>query len=222
MIEVSVTSPFVAAVARFAQSASTPRKALALVGSTTRLHAISLFALAATGCGAAASPPAAPEPPPVAPVGSTASGSTDSAAEKSMDAEAKAMLVQIGRDAAAAYEREELPANFTMKPGVVMSVVHNLCPSAKRVPDTLAKLAPTYASTTADWSGDPGWACLKFALSGPQGVQYEVVADPRALTFDAFARRKSATQTVEMSIHGERAAGNALKIGEVQVKRLPQ
>ncbi len=50
---------------------------------------------------------------------------------------------------------------------------HELPPTSKAVPPTLAHVAGhTYESVLADWS-DPAFACAKFAVAGPQYFQYQ-------------------------------------------------
>jgi hypothetical protein len=66
---------------------------------------------------------------------------------------------------------------------------HALCPSAAAVPAALASVKDQpYASTAADWS-TAGWKCAVFDLSGGQQVfQYELVTDPKAMTYEVIAR----------------------------------
>ena len=89
-------------------------------------------------------------------------------------AEARNSLGQIAKDAAVAYEREELSSDGT--------VVHRICPSASSpVPADRATIsARKYQSSTSDWEVDKaksaGFACLRFEMSAPQYYQYEYIA----------------------------------------------
>lgn len=55
---------------------------------------------------------------------------------------------------------------------------HRVCPSASRaVPPVAAQIASRkYMSTTSEWEGDEGWACLRFAMTTPQYYQYRYEA----------------------------------------------
>jgi type IV pilus assembly protein PilA len=99
-------------------------------------------------------------------------------------AEAKNSLGQIAKDAASAYEREELSTDGTVK--------RRICPSASaRVPaDPSMVRGRKYQSTAAEWqadlAADAGFACLKFEMSSPQYFQYEYEATPTGFTARAF------------------------------------
>jgi hypothetical protein len=115
--------------------------------------------------------------------------------QQSIDAEAKNALRRIAKSMIVAYEREQLGPEGSV-------IVHKLCPPAKAIPDALAKLAPQYASTNADWMKDAGWSCLKFEMSAPQRFQYEVRVDA-GKSFVAYARRTTDDGAVEYSLGGE-------------------
>lgn len=131
--------------------------------------------------------------------------------QKSIDVEAKNALRFIAKDMVAAYEREQLG------PGG-KSVVHKLCPSAKPVPDALAKLSPQYASAEGDWMKDAGWSCLKFEMSAPQRFQYEVKVDG-GKSFVAYARRTTEQGLLEFSYGGEVKNDAVVLWPEVREKR---
>jgi hypothetical protein len=96
-------------------------------------------------------------------------------------AEARSSLGQIGRDAAAAYERESSPGPL-----------HRLCPSASRsVPDSVVMVSgKKYASSAAEWQVDAGrhagFACLRFSLATPQYYMYSYKARGTGAPGDQF------------------------------------
>lgn len=99
-------------------------------------------------------------------------------------AEARNSVVQIGKDAAEAYEAEA--------PGSTGGAAHHrMCPSASRpVPSSLAQVSgKKYQSSPADWevdaASDAGFACLKFELDMPQYYQYSYAATPTSFTATA-------------------------------------
>jgi hypothetical protein len=88
-------------------------------------------------------------------------------------AEAKNTVAAITRAAAAAFEREQMPA-----PGQANAPLHALCKSAQPVP-TAVPHGVKFASQPSEWeTGDAqrGWRCLKFALSAPQYYRYTYTA----------------------------------------------
>jgi type IV pilus assembly protein PilA len=84
-------------------------------------------------------------------------------------AEARNALGQIGKDAAAAFERD-----------------HALCPSGSRpVPASMnAVRGLKYQSAASDWDVDrarnAGFACLRFSMSAPQYFQYSYTSQGSA------------------------------------------
>ena len=88
-------------------------------------------------------------------------------------AEARNSLGIMAKDAAAAYETAR-EADGTRA----------LCPSARTpVPTSLKDVsAKKYLSSPSDWSGDPGFACLGFALSSPQYYQYNYTSTGTGFT----------------------------------------
>jgi type IV pilus assembly protein PilA len=96
--------------------------------------------------------------------------------------EARNALGQLVKDASAAYEREEMSP--TLQIDVAAPLAHQLCKSASTpVPASARAIAALkYQSTSDEWFTDRtkrnvGFACLKFALSAPQILQYDYQMD---------------------------------------------
>jgi type IV pilus assembly protein PilA len=91
--------------------------------------------------------------------------------------EARNSLGQIGKDAAAAFERETMTASI-LGLGQKTLLARSLCKSASAsVPSTTAMIrGAKYQSLTSDWSvdavGNSGFACLKFVMDQPQYYLY--------------------------------------------------
>jgi type IV pilus assembly protein PilA len=98
-------------------------------------------------------------------------------------AEARTAVGRITKDAASAWDRESI-SQTTIALGSTATIAHSLCPSAAAVPGTPPP-AGKYQSTPANWSGDPGWSCLRFSMDGPQYFSYAYTADDT--TFSAVA-----------------------------------
>jgi type IV pilus assembly protein PilA len=93
-------------------------------------------------------------------------------------AEAKEMLGRLGKDATAAYQRENM-AGSVLSAGGTADAVHQLCASAPRTPADVPKNAKAQTSPD-DWKGkDNPWNCLKFSISDPTyyAYAYEKVSD---------------------------------------------
>lgn len=88
-------------------------------------------------------------------------------------AEARTGVGRIAKDATSAFEREQMAAG-PITPGQSADIGRSLCPSVTNtVPDALAKVAAKkYQSSVNEWSGDPGWACLRFSMTEPQYFMY--------------------------------------------------
>jgi hypothetical protein len=125
-----------------------------------------------------------------------------------VDDEATIELDQIGKDLNAAYDHMRLVPGTT-------KIERTFCASARPVPDSLDKLAPTYQSSQADWSGG-GWDCARYNKMEPQALQYEVVADVNAKTFVAYARRRVGAVTIEYSLSGAVKGGVVAVAPEIQ------
>ena len=93
-------------------------------------------------------------------------------------AEARTAIGRIAKDAASAWDRENM-AGAVLDPGGTAVNSKTLCPTAAAVPDDQALIANRkYQSTTAEWKGT-GWSCLRFTMDGPQYFQYIYEANPR-------------------------------------------
>ncbi len=107
-------------------------------------------------------------------------------------AEARSAVGRMAKDASSAFEREVMAGNF-IPVGTSRAIGRQLCPgSAASVPAALLAVAgQKYQSSTTEWSGDPGWSCLRFSMQEPQYFQYtyEVPGDVSLAggTFTALA-----------------------------------
>jgi type IV pilus assembly protein PilA len=99
-------------------------------------------------------------------------------------AEARTAVGRITKDAASAWDRESMSQSLIALGGSV-EIAHSLCPDAAAVPDAPPP-ASKYQSTPSDWSGDAGWACLRFSMDGPQYFSYAYNSDDT--TFSAVAQ----------------------------------
>jgi type IV pilus assembly protein PilA len=100
-------------------------------------------------------------------------------------AEAKEMLGRIGKDAAAAYQREQM-AGTVLQLGQSSEATHRLCPNAAQVPTDVPQ-SKKYQSDPDEWKNDPGWSCLKFSISDPQYYAYKYEKDENDTGFSAYA-----------------------------------
>ncbi len=95
-------------------------------------------------------------------------------------AEARDALGRIGKDASAAYTRENMAATV-MELGGVAGISNRLCDTAANtVPAAKASIAgQKYQSKPSEWAtGDQvtGWTCLKFSMQDPQYFMYGYTA----------------------------------------------
>jgi type IV pilus assembly protein PilA len=91
-------------------------------------------------------------------------------------AEARTALGRIAKDAQSAWERENMEAAPVIVGEAALNA-RSLCPDAAVVPSDAASVTNAkYQSKPSDWSGDPGWKCLKFTMDGPQYFQYSYTA----------------------------------------------
>ncbi len=96
-------------------------------------------------------------------------------------AEARNSLGQIGKDAAAEFEKESM-SSAVIAPGSSAGVSRVLCPSATAtVPAAATSIkGQKYQSSYADWNTDAatnaGFACLKFTMDAPQYYMYGYTA----------------------------------------------
>ena len=120
-------------------------------------------------------------------------------------AEARNVLGEIAKDAAAEYESE--------KAGASGAASHQLCPSASRsVPSSLAMVSgKKYQSSVADWQADcatdRGFCCLKFSMETPQYYMYSYGATPSAFTGKANGDLNGDGIASTFTIRGEVIAG---------------
>jgi type IV pilus assembly protein PilA len=119
-------------------------------------------------------------------------------------AEARTALGRISKDAAAAYEREQMAAGV-MNPGSTATIGRTLCPSAEdSVPDSQAKIkGMKYQSRPADWSDDAGWACLRFSMQGPQYFMYNYSVSGSSFVASAQGDLDGDDSLSEFSISGQ-------------------
>jgi len=109
-------------------------------------------------------------------------------------AEAREALGRIGKDASAAYNRENMAATLmALKDSAGVS--NRLCGSASAVPSDPTKIAgQKYQSSPAEWntgSATDGWQCIKFSMQDPQYYQYNYTApDPTATNAEFTATAK--------------------------------
>lgn len=89
-------------------------------------------------------------------------------------AEAKEMLGRLGKDAAAAYQRERMSGSV-LAAGATADAVHSLCDSAPMTPTAVPKNAKVQTAPE-DWKGaDNPWTCLRFSISDPTYYAYEYI-----------------------------------------------
>lgn len=102
--------------------------------------------------------------------------------EHAKQAEVKNALGVMAKSAAAAYERETMVTDPLEEGAGSARVERRLCASAsKPVPaDATLVSGKRYAAATWDWEIDKprnaGFACLRFAVNGPQYYQYRYTA----------------------------------------------
>jgi len=107
--------------------------------------------------------------------------------------EVKTNLGRLGKDAAAAYDRE-LMAGTLLVANNSATASNSLCASAAAaVPTTVPKGQKIQPDPAAWNAGDKttGWACLKFSVNSPVYYQYSYTAtnptNPATATFSATA-----------------------------------
>lgn len=130
------------------------------------------------------------------------------------DGEPFAVLDRLGRYVTMAFEQERMPDDPKAP------VVHQLCPSAAPVPDTLDKLAPRFVSRQEDWQQE-GWACLKFAQPSPQVYQYRIDTLSKQGTVEIVLARKLDEGAIELFLSGKVTSGMLRMDPLVQMRRSP-
>mgnify|MGYP001186453055 CR=1 FL=1 len=106
-------------------------------------------------------------------------------------AEARNSIGQIGKDAAAEYEKESMPGTI-LAIGGTAQLSRALCKSASAgVPKGgTAPKGAKYQSDPAEWNvdaaGNSGFACLKFSMDMPQYFFYNYTASVAGGAGDSF------------------------------------
>ncbi len=94
-------------------------------------------------------------------------------------AEARTALGRIAKDAASAYNRENM-AGEVLSLGGTAGLSNSLCASSSAtVPAASTSIqGKKYQSAPADWGGSQsaGWACLRFSMQDPQYYMYNYEA----------------------------------------------
>ncbi len=147
-------------------------------------------------------------------------------------AEARNSLGQLGKDAAAAYNREGMAASV-LTLGDATGVVNRLCASATAtVPSSKTEIAgQKYQSSPAEWTaGDTatGWQCVRFSMEAPQYYMYGYAASGVEAVGDTFTGTANGdlngdgvlsvftiTGTIQEGTSGGRIVTVAPNIGEV-------
>jgi type IV pilus assembly protein PilA len=101
--------------------------------------------------------------------------------------EAKNNLGRMGKDAVAAYEREQMGGTL-LDANIAAAATHVLCTSATPVPEDVPageKVQPDPAA----WGGSAtaGWKCLRFSVDSPVYYQYNYTANLGTNTFTTTA-----------------------------------
>jgi type IV pilus assembly protein PilA len=102
--------------------------------------------------------------------------------------EAKNNLGRMGKDAVAAYEREQMAGTLLGADGVA-AATHELCASATAAVPADVPQGEKIQPDPAAWDGSAtvGWRCLRFSVDSPVYYQYNYVADLTADTFTTSA-----------------------------------
>jgi type IV pilus assembly protein PilA len=127
-----------------------------------------------------------------------------------MTTEAKTNLGRLGKDAAAAFERDRMPAGL-LAANARAAVQHRLCASAAApVPTTVPRGAKVQPNPAAWQVGNDvtGWRCLKFSIMSPVYYRYAYTAtNPTNPNTAAF------TATATGDLDGDGTAGGAWTLG---------
>jgi type IV pilus assembly protein PilA len=145
-------------------------------------------------------------------------------------AEARNALGQIAKDAATAYESEDLD---NPPPGKHGAAVHRLCASATTsVPASIAFVkGRKYQSSPSEWEVDKaanaGFYCLKFAMDMPQYYQYSYTSHGASSPRDGFVAMAHGDLngdgiTSEFSIMGQISPGGTLTIAPSLLEKDPE
>jgi type IV pilus assembly protein PilA len=88
--------------------------------------------------------------------------------------EAKGNHGRLGKDAVAAYEKENM-ASALLAAGAAVAAVNQLCPTAAAPVPAAVPAGQKTQPVPTDWQA-AGWACLKFAVNSPVYYQYNYTA----------------------------------------------
>jgi type IV pilus assembly protein PilA len=129
-------------------------------------------------------------------------------------AEARNNIGQIGKDAAAEFEKESMPGTI-LTPGSSAANSRALCKSeAGPVPGSIGSVGgKKYQSSPGDWNAgaatNVGFACLKFSMDMPQYYQYSYSAGGTGSVGDSF------TATANGDLNGDGVESTFQLIGSV-------
>ncbi len=105
-------------------------------------------------------------------------------------AEARNAIGRIAKDAANAYNRENMQSSV-LDLGSAADLSNRLCASATNtVPADVGSIqGKKYQSGPANWGGDQwtGWACLRFSMQDPQYFMYSYLAANELATNGTFS-----------------------------------
>jgi type IV pilus assembly protein PilA len=104
-------------------------------------------------------------------------------------AEARDALGRMSKDAAGAYNRENM-APEVLGLGEAATAGFRLCGSATAVPSGDPPKGSKYQSSPAEWNGGTataGWKCLRFSMNDPQYFQYNYTQDGDASVDGSFS-----------------------------------
>ena len=103
-------------------------------------------------------------------------------------AEARMAVGRIAKDAATAYNRENMQS-AVVNIGEAAAISNRLCASSPSVPSDPTNIkGKKYQSQPSDWGGDQwtGWTCLHFSMQDPQYFMYTYSATDPTLTTGSF------------------------------------
>jgi type IV pilus assembly protein PilA len=108
-------------------------------------------------------------------------------------AEARNSLGQIGKDAAAAFEKESMAGTIlTTQTSAAFSRALCACGGAVPIPISPTSIqGKKYQSSPAEWNqgsaNNTCWACIKFSMDQPQYYQYNYTAGGTGQAGDSFS-----------------------------------
>jgi type IV pilus assembly protein PilA len=103
--------------------------------------------------------------------------------------EAKNNIGRMGKDAVAAFQREQMDATLLGANGA-RDAVHRLCADTTNVNPAAIPGGEKRQPDPAIWKSDPTWRCLRFSLNDPVYYQYDYdAANPTNLSTGTFAAK---------------------------------